>query len=407
MQQSAGWETVVQQGFRARGVSTSLFRCDFLDRVELPVYRVELNQEERGAAGPLLRTWGKGLTCGRARIGALAEAVERFAAGATPKEPPVRAAYQELGDDALNPETLLPSYRSLIPADRQPHYHPQQPITWVWGESIPEGRAILLPAVAVRLQPAGTDGLIVATSSGLAAGECLVSATLHALCELVERDATMIVMRNRLVRDDVSLEMLPEAVCRGFDRAGLELRLKDLTTDIRIATVAAIASDPQQRYPSHTYGFGTHPDPRVACLRAATEAAQSRVVHRYYAMRFRTVSFPQPEQRRKIFAHLLEPGQRVLGAADLPEIQAPSRETLLDGCLAELRRAEPDLPMYRALLDLPEFPWRVVRLLIPGLVPPQANFPLVMPRLLDVPQRLELRPRPVRAEELWSGTWPH
>ncbi len=400
-------ETAIQQGLRARGVSTSLFRCDLLDRVELPVYRVELRAGQRGGSQPFLRTWGKGRTCAGARIGAWAEAVERLAAGANRGAAPIRGSYRELHAEALNPEILLPTHRWLIPADRQPDYHPRQPITWVAGESIPDGRAILLPAAAVQLVPPGTEGLIVATSSGLAAGPDLAAATLHALCELVERDATMIVMRNRLVRDDVSPELLPEEVRQGFTRAGLELRLKDLTTDIRITTVAAIVSDPKGRYPSHSYGFGTHPDPAVACLRAVTEAAQSRVVHRYFALRFRTVSFPQPAQRREIFAHLLAPGPRVLTAADLPELRAPRGEPLLAACLAEVRRAEPDFTVYRAVLDLPELPLRVVRLLIPGLVPPQAHFPLVTPRLLDVPHRLALRDRPVRADELWSGTWPH
>jgi thioglycine synthase len=62
-----------------------------------------------------------------------------------------------------------------------------------------------------------------------------------------------------------------------FRSQGIEVHLKDLTSDVGIPTIAAAADDVRMKDPALlNLGVGTHLSPRVAAIRALTEVAQSR-----------------------------------------------------------------------------------------------------------------------------------
>jgi ribosomal protein S12 methylthiotransferase accessory factor len=62
-----------------------------------------------------------------------------------------------------------------------------------------------------------------------------------------------------------------------FKEAGINVKLIDLTEDIKITTVAAVSDDTILKDPALlTLGVGTHLDPEIAVIRALTEVAQSR-----------------------------------------------------------------------------------------------------------------------------------
>ena len=76
-------------------------------------------------------------------------------------------------------------------------------------------------------------------------------------------------------------ETLPTRARRVYQRliaGGLEVYLRDVTSDTRIATFMCVV---RMRRGPDTYhahgGYGCHPDARVAAVRALTEAAQSRM----------------------------------------------------------------------------------------------------------------------------------
>ena len=147
--------------------------------------------------------------------------------------------------------------------------------------------------------------LFYTSTNGLASGNTRVDAVCHALCEVIERDATGLAMARADVRPAVaailadmgfdgklfaepgkapliSLRGLPRratALVRKLQRAGLEVELQDLTSATGIATIACTIVD-RQGMPAgmneHS-GCGTHPDARIALTRALTEAAQSRL----------------------------------------------------------------------------------------------------------------------------------
>jgi ribosomal protein S12 methylthiotransferase accessory factor len=80
----------------------------------------------------------------------------------------------------------------------------------------------------------------------------------------------------------LSLEGLPRLateLVRKLQRAGLEVQLLDLTASTGIPTIHCMIIDsqaPLTALNAHS-GCGTHPDARIAVMRALTEAAQTRM----------------------------------------------------------------------------------------------------------------------------------
>ena len=63
-----------------------------------------------------------------------------------------------------------------------------------------------------------------------------------------------------------------------FADAQVEVTLRDITSDVGIPTMAAVADDVLLKDPTLlTIGIGTHTNARIAVMRALTEVAQSRL----------------------------------------------------------------------------------------------------------------------------------
>ena len=127
-----------------------------------------------------------------------------------------------------------------------------------------------------------------ANGTALAAGNHLLEAVCHALCEAVERDAFCAVAsanggrRGPSRRND--LDTVSDAGCRrlldAYDAAQVGVVAWDLTTDVGMPVVSVTIVDRRgdraRRLPA-AIGGGCHPDRAVALSRALTEAAQSRL----------------------------------------------------------------------------------------------------------------------------------
>jgi ribosomal protein S12 methylthiotransferase accessory factor len=69
-------------------------------------------------------------------------------------------------------------------------------------------------------------------------------------------------------------------LAKKFESAGISLTIKDITSDLGIPTFNASSVE----WVSHDYGYlaeghGTHPDARIALLRAITEVSQTRAAN--------------------------------------------------------------------------------------------------------------------------------
>jgi len=244
---------------------------------------------------------GKGATPEAAKVSAVMEAAERFAA-TLPMRPAAVASYRRLaaaGTGVVDPRTLL--------QEISPRYRDDEPISWVAGHDLLHDTEVLVPYHAAGYHQAAHELPPHTTTStnGLASGNSLEEAICHALCEVIERDAETLadIGGRRVVAaartgalhgvtadaaadwvgrryPRIAPEGLPTVAADLVDRvraAGAQLDMWRITSDIGVPSVLAMVSQDLGEGFSHRYGgAGTHPDAQTALVRAVTEAVQSR-----------------------------------------------------------------------------------------------------------------------------------
>ena len=245
---------------------------------------------------------GKGLTRAAACAGALMEAIERYS-GELCDLPVYYCTRNEMErrGSTIDPASVI------VP--RTMEYSPELRLEWVEGFDLLCGHPTYLPLNAVVFPyepPAGRPVLYDSGTNGLASGNTLEEALCHALCEVIERDASAIsdawtdlapavsraLKQMGLASPDanlpadtcfplIELESLPrraKVLVQRLQRAGISVYLRDITSTAGIATFDCVIVDrPMGSPPLAAGGTGTHPDARVAVTRALTEAAQSRI----------------------------------------------------------------------------------------------------------------------------------
>lgn len=215
---------------------------------------------------------------------ALLEALERYAGlHAQAKVPTVKGSYRELADRALDPAALiLHSPSACVQADSElTMYTPDLPIQWVWAYSFKQDRPCLVPEQAVYY---GSDVagpcFLSETSNGCALGASWEEAIFHGLLEVLERDALLLTWYAQLPVPRLSLQALGSDirlldVIDRAERRGYQVDAFNITTEIGLPSVAAIAWRPDGTGPFACLGAGAHPDPVMACKGAIAEAVFS------------------------------------------------------------------------------------------------------------------------------------
>jgi ribosomal protein S12 methylthiotransferase accessory factor len=336
---------------------------------------------ERGAAG-------KGITESEAIGGAIGEAVERYCASHVDRQRLYRTPLGEAPAGAILPQdcTLYSEAQYRRPGFPHMRPTPELAIDWVRATELPDGRETWVPAVAVYMHGNTVmpgDALFTPSSSGLAAGTSVVEAVRSGLCELIERDAFLVMWMNRLAvpelavdaHDDVLAGIVGHYAC-----FGVELRLFDLTTDVGIPVVMALALAGDTAGPAAVVGLGCHLDPQVAALRAAFEVCQVRPsqMRRQNARTLAASEVRGIEDHSAFFAQraslpeldfLLQGGRR-RRLADLGSLAKADAGTDLATCVAALRKIGCRVA-YAELTtaDLAGYPIHVVRTLATGLQP--------------------------------------
>jgi ribosomal protein S12 methylthiotransferase accessory factor len=245
-----------------------------LDRIGIPVY-VAVRPQGRS----LQTSNGKGLEHTDAKVSALMEAIEHWHA-----ENPVLevrrcslAALRHDGELALSPQGIDGYPRGNRSAERHV-------LDWIEGRELHSGARTWLPAHAATYQRHQPYEF---SYNGLASGNHVAEATLHALYEVIERDAIASLEGPRHVRlercqvidpalgahDDVG--RLTEQILR----AGLDLVLLRVPYAPAVHTMIAVLLDASaiSGVSMVNLGMGAHLSPAVAAIRAITEAAQSRL----------------------------------------------------------------------------------------------------------------------------------
>lgn len=241
-----------------------------LDTLGLPVWNTfrPLAEEHN-----LTVTTGKGITEDAAKASAYLEAVERYCGERQNRHGP-RLPFSALAQRAttLHPTRLVLSRMSGWTSNTE--------LEWWPTFSLTTGQTVWVPAAAVLSPYRVPPHLIAAHSDGLASGNSLAEATLHGLYELIERDATAF-NETLLTGTRVIVDSLPDDAARLVEQVERERVLVGvfyLQSPTGVHVFSAIFDDVESRDGLLiNSGWGCHLDPRVAVLRAITEAAQSRL----------------------------------------------------------------------------------------------------------------------------------
>ncbi|MFC5830945.1 YcaO-like family protein [Nonomuraea insulae] len=267
--------TLAMAGRAARKVGvTRVADITRLDTVGIPTF-----QAIRPASRTLAVSQGKGVTPELAKLSAVMESIELWhveqALPAAVTAPP-REVAGRLGYDV---HALVPAAPSLL--------HDGLPLDWLTGMSLEDGSPTLVPRDTVALTLERGTGwnppLFFASSNGLAGGNTRVEATLHALYEVIERDAvTAAVTGGRPsggVRVDPGTSGSPivDELCATMARARVRLEVRHLPSPTGLPCfLARITCDD---YPPSFFGFGCHLSSEIALTRAITESAQARLAY--------------------------------------------------------------------------------------------------------------------------------
>jgi len=347
---------------------TRVGRQTGLDRLGIPCWAA-FRPNSRHLAG----AQGKGLTDAAACISAAMEAVE----GAVAEAPgglrrfATADALTAAGEPWFDPERWIP-YGTAFDTTR--------PIHWMAGADLHSGALRWLPLDIVDMDGERSElSGVCKNTNGLASGNSVDEAIFHALCELVERDATTLweflpeqgALATTIDPADFADPIVDSLVAQ-VAASGLSLRLFDQTSDLGIPVIMAVLG-PQDHGGfvgelEVTAGYGAHPVPVRAAIRAITEAAQSRVTS-IAASRddIHSAAFNRAATAANI--RLLEAVPSVPVPADLP-LRPPL--TVLISAMTEALTAT-NITATTAVLSDPAKPYAVVKVLSTDLEDRAAN----------------------------------
>ncbi|WP_420583716.1 YcaO-like family protein [Ruegeria sp.] len=357
---------IVKPFLREMGI-TRIANLTGLDRIGLPTVMVA-RPNSRSVAVSL----GKGLSLPAAEASGVMEAIESWHAERV-LLPQRLARYAELARDVAVVDV------ERLPRVNSGRFDPHENMLWVEGRDLMADDACWVPLEMVDTDyttaPVGGQAAFPRSTNGLASGNNLAEASCHAICELIERDATTLWDQQhlpaRLDPDSVDDPRCQQAVQMMLS-AGLDVGLWNTTSDIGIASFRCVICEGSGQ-PGHIgIGDGCHPDRAIALLRALTEAAQTRLT---YISGARDDLDPaeftdQAKSERGRYVRDLIDGC----AADQRFADCPSNATgSFDDDLALLRHQLAQAGISQVVtvdLSRPDYDIAVVRAVIPGLEAP-------------------------------------
>ncbi len=349
---------------------------------------------------------GKGPTKNHAKASAIMESIERFSS--LPRnytDKIIRGSYQELSkthnvlkyNDVIEPVSFSLDDKMMM--------------DYCVGYDLMNKKNILVPLSLALFKyipkPPSVNPYAFYHTNGLASGNVIEEAICHSLCEVIERDAVSIAefvssafqfhilrtIENALIHNGVKLkpiesrkfiddnEIYPDVdlkdigednepirkLLEKFENCQISIKVKDVTSDLGIPTFIASSVE----WINHDYGYlveghGTHPDPRIAMIRAITEVSQSRAANIQGSRDdLRKMKYDPDDSDDKRSWQFIKSAKN----KKLSEIKSYQNEDILDDIkliLAKLKERK----LNRAIivnLTHPKINIPVVRAIVPGL----------------------------------------
>jgi thioglycine synthase len=299
---------------------TRISDITYMDKLYIPNYTVVLP----GTEDSIWVYSGKGTSKADAKASALMESIERYSSlSSTCSKSFIQGSYSQLSksyNQVLNPHEVIEFVERT--------YRNDSIIDFLSGFDLLRNEEVLIP-VQLALsryspKPPTTSVFPYSHTNGLASGNVVEEAICHALCEVIERDAASIadlcassipysilekitnslkneqtggfpvtqIPGDQFVDDprifpDVDISEIAEQfepikfVVKRFTDSGIPLMIKEITQkDIGIPTFVASSIEwINSTYGYFAKGYGTHPDARIALIRAITEVSQTRAVN--------------------------------------------------------------------------------------------------------------------------------
>jgi len=342
-----------------------------LDRIGVPVVMVC-----RPNSRSIAVSQGKGLTLAAAKASGIMEAVEGFHAERI--EQPLR-----LGSSRELERSLLLAHLEGLPRPREGRWHPDLPLLWIEAVDLVSDERVWVPYEVVhsnytRPLPTGS-GCFAATTNGLASGNHLLEAICHAICEVVERDAsTLFHLSGKRGRDAARIDpaSVVDPACRSvldrIARAGLSIAIWDTTTDVGVAAFECLLADDRVAGGHGGSGAGCHATAEIALLRALTEAVQVRNTYVTGSRDDLRASEYGPSERAERIQQLRLSMASTGAARDFSRVASRRFDSFDDECRWLVGRLAAAGCARVLVVDLTkrEFALPVVRVVIPGLEGP-------------------------------------
>ena len=296
---------------------------------------------------------------------------------------------------------------------------------YIQGFDLVSYEQILVPAALVLFRYT-QDGMAVnpfsfSHTNGLASGNVIEEAVCHALCEVVERDASSLadlrssafpyhllkLLTNKFkesgypineITSDVMVDepnLFPmldledtliqpaKSLVSRFKAANISLIVKDITSNVGIPTFNAASVEwLTQNYGYLAEGTGTHPDARIALVRAITELAQTRAANIQGSRDdLRKINYVGENSEDKRSWQFMSSERKI----SLSEVNSYYNENILDDIRLILRQLKAVGLKKAIVVDL-TVPWigvPVVRAIVPGMETFKFTKSVVGPRARD------------------------
>ncbi len=366
---------------------------------------------------------------------AMGEAVERYCSAIFDYRELTYCSFNELDALAVNPSdfALHSPEQYAEPGFPWKPFTPSSPVAWTPGIQLATGVQKLVPAAMVfapyhYVSNLPDTPICQPISTGLACGHSFESASLSALCEVIERDAFTLTWQARLSCPLISTESLPplaKEMLSRFARIGIEVVLVDITKDIQLPTVMTIALSRASTSPALAFAASTDTTPELAIVKSIEELAHTRKYAKLVmnCMPSITVDVPNghPEvidQRTHLrfycgqdsiqYAKFAWSSRKSRSVTEIPRLRSENHQGRLAE-LVEMLTARGLDPIVCDLTtpDIRELGLCVVRAVIPGMHPlfmGYRNRALGGHRLYSVPQTLSTN-EPV--DGFSDNTFPH
>jgi ribosomal protein S12 methylthiotransferase accessory factor len=363
-------ETIARvKRFAAEFGITRVANLTGLDRTGIPVVMVCRPNARSSAVFN-----GKGIDLVSAQASALMEAAETWHAENT------RLPLQFSSCADLRARQATIDIDGLARAPPGTAFDPHVPILWAEGRNLMEGSAIWVPFEIVhadsRMSGPPMTGCFSMSTNGLASGNCFAGAVGHAICEVIERDATSLWHRSppaEQYRRRLDLASIDDAqslaILDLLTRARLDVAVWDISTDVNVCAFQCLIIDRTGQTSHIGVGAACHPARATALRGALLEAAQVRTTYIIGSREdIEPVDYdPRVLEKRNAEARLLmRPTERARDFGSVPSMTCETPAAEVAWLVDRLR----SIGLKQAVavdLTQPEFGIPVVRVVIPGL----------------------------------------